>query len=284
MNIVFEKILNDTLKFSFTKHGVFKSAANLHTDWLMPQSDVLAYIPDGSGQITFRQTGKSYCVEAGEAILSSGGKVRKNVFSPHDGKLVIYWIHLHYEILNGFNLLELFDFPKVFKDGTAEKIGIIIKKIVDLRSATRNVSVSSLAKEKAMGMELLALMAAECSIKENALSLLNQYRKYANITDYIESHLKDKITVADLAKISCLSVSRFHRVFKKTAGQSPTEFIIACRVRKAQSLLTTTDMSLAEIADNVGFGNVNYFSRIFKQHSGTPPAAYRNMLSNQLIL
>ncbi len=284
MNIVFRKVLNETLRFHFTCHGIYESSSEFQTDWLMAQSDVLAFLACGRGEITLRETGVTYHAAPGEAIISNGGTIRRNRFFPENGILVIYWIHLHYEIMNGFNLLKLFRIPKVFRNGAARKIGEAIKELIEVdTSGGADISMCGVAKEKALGMELLYLMSGECKLRDDALPLLDGYRKQADIIDYIERHLKDKITIADLARKSCLSESRFHRVFKKAAGKSPMEFIIEMRVRKAQTLLATTDMSLPEIAAASGFSNVNYFSRIFKQYSGSAPAAYRSLLENQLL-
>jgi len=283
MNVL-NKIIEENLKFKYTKFGVFKSKQELRTDWIIMPVDVLAYIAEGNGKILFRESNTLYSVEPGEAILSRGGKVRKNLFSPENGKLIVYWMHLRYEIVNSFNLLRLFDFPKVFKDGTAKKIGERLKNLIDLSYSTQASSVSEIGGCKALGMEILALMLKECHLKDDALSLLNQYREFADIIDYIERHINKKITVAELAKKYCLSVSRFHRVFKATTGKAPTEFIIGKRIQKAQSLLVTTKMSLTEISEMTGFVNVYYFSRIFKQYSGITPAAYRRKLINSLVL
>lgn len=281
MDITLRKIIDETLRFQLVNRGVARSARERRTDWLMQPAYAVAYVPKGRLEINYRDTGKTY--SAGGAIVSLGGKVRKNRWVPVNGEIVIYWCHVRYEIMRHFNLLELFRFPEVFRGRTAVKIGRIVMDLTKLNLEKISASISNLIAQKALGMQLLAVLTAECELREDALALLNQYRLQADIIGYIEDHLREEITVADLAKESHLSVSRFHHVFKNGTGRSPTDFIIDKRVQAAQLLLATTTMSVKEIADNTGFANPYYFSRVFKQYSGSSPSDYRNASLGSVI-
>ena len=281
MNTSLLSIIEETLRFNLVAHDVLQTAHELRTNWIVLPTDVVAFIPQGRGEITFRESGKTCQIGHGCAILSPGGMVRKNCFLPERGQLVIHWAHVRYEIMRGFNLLNLFRFPKVFDGSAAAAIGQALKGITSPDSAPAGKGVASIARGKALGMELLAGLTRECALRENAQDLLNQYRSHADIIGHIEDHLREKITVADLAKLNHLSVSRFHRVFKSATGRSPTDFIIDRRVQTAKRLLSTTTMSLSEIADAAGFSNAYYFSRMFKRFEGASPSAYRQSLSNE---
>jgi len=283
MDIALCKIIDETLRFQLVAQGVVRSTRGCLTDWLMAPDYVVAYIPKGRLEINYRDTGETYAAGHGGAVVSLGGKVRKNRWVPANGKIVIYWCHVRYEIMRHFNLLELFRFPKVFHGTTAAKIGRIVRSLTKLNLERASSSISHLIAQKALGMQLLAVLAAECELREDAMALLNQYRLHADIIAYIEDHLREKITVADLAKQSHLSVSRFHRVFKNGTGRSPTDFITDRRIQTAQRLLATSTMSVKEIADAAGFVNPYYFSRVFKQHSGSAPSAYRSAAPGSVI-
>lgn len=282
----FEDLIEKELCFKSTDFGIHKSAKEHRSGWVIPPMDVLAYLPCGGGEIYFRETDSHYRITDGDAILSPGGMVRKNYFWPNSGELIIYWIHLRYEIDSSFNFLSFFEFPKVFTGKVAESLGKILKELIQSASSTPAPPqpVSTVIHNKALGIELLALMLKECRLRKDAICLYKQYREHADIIDYVESHLQNKIGVADLARRSSLSVSRFHRVFKAATGRAPGEYIIERRVRKAQILMATTYLSLTEIAEQTGFPNVYYFSRIFKQYSGLTPAAHRRLLADKLML
>ncbi len=284
MDIALRQIIDETLRFRLVDRGVSRSASVRQTDWLMQPAYVVAYMPKGRLEIDYRDTGMTYSADNGEAIVSLGGKIRKNRWVPVNGEVVIYWCHVRYEIMRHFNLLELFRFPKVFRGRTAGKIGRIVRGLVKLPINKPNDSIHNLIAQKALGLQLLAILASKCEFREDAPTLLDRYRRQADTVGYIENHLREKISVADLARQSHLSISRFHRVFKNGTGRSPTDFIMQKRVQTAQLLLATTSMSVKEIADNTGFTNPFYFCRVFKHYTGATPSVYRSALSGSVII
>ncbi|MGB2115140.1 MAG: AraC family transcriptional regulator, partial [Marinobacter adhaerens] len=64
---------------------------------------------------------------------------------------------------------------------------------------------------------------------------------------FILDNLHRKITVKDLAGQACLSVSRFHEIFREVAGITPHQFLLQTRLEQAASLLTTSQLSVSEI-------------------------------------
>lgn len=97
------------------------------------------------------------------------------------------------------------------------------------------------------------------------------------IIHYIHSHYQDDLALSDLAVRFSLSVSRISEVIKQTTGQTFVHFLHDLRLRHACSLLVSTDMSVAEIALEVGYGSYKTFSRIFRETKGVVPKDYRKM-------
>ena len=95
------------------------------------------------------------------------------------------------------------------------------------------------------------------------------------VHDYIAAHLDQKITNDALAQIAELSTAHFSAVFKQTEGMSPHRYVLQCRVRRTQQLLTSTEMSVAEIADAVGFSNQSHCIHYFREIVGVTPGDYR---------
>jgi len=79
----------------------------------------------------------------------------------------------------------------------------------------------------------------------------------------------------DMARVAHVSVSQFRRLFQIATGLTPNAYLVRERVARACKLLTESDLPLAAIADTLGYRDVYYFSRQFRQAKGTPPAAYR---------
>ncbi len=95
------------------------------------------------------------------------------------------------------------------------------------------------------------------------------------IREVIELHLFSNLKVDQLAKLCNLSLSSFKRLFKKEYNNSPNNYISNRRLEKAKELLTLTDLSIGEIAFEVGFQDSLYFTRLFKNKIGIPPSKYR---------
>jgi AraC-like DNA-binding protein len=84
-----------------------------------------------------------------------------------------------------------------------------------------------------------------------------------------------QIGVDDVADGLGMSVSRLRALFKETAGVSIGRYMRNYRLNRAMALLRTTDLPIAEIAEEAGFGSPQAFSRIFKQKLGRTPRSYR---------
>ncbi|WP_282124152.1 helix-turn-helix domain-containing protein [Algibacter mikhailovii] len=96
-----------------------------------------------------------------------------------------------------------------------------------------------------------------------------------NTLVYIAEHLHKELTISELASFNNLSKDHFSRNFFEKFGIRPNKYIQSKRVERAQLLLLTTDDSLLEIAEKVGFLNISYFSKIFKKFTGRTPTHFR---------
>jgi AraC family transcriptional regulator len=96
------------------------------------------------------------------------------------------------------------------------------------------------------------------------------------VVEYIEEHLDVGPSLEQMAAVTRLSTYHFARQFKAATGLPPHQYVIARRVERARQLLQAgTDLSLAEVAADVGFSDQSQFSRHFKRHVGVTPAQFR---------
>jgi AraC family transcriptional regulator len=96
------------------------------------------------------------------------------------------------------------------------------------------------------------------------------------IKDYIEAHLADELSIADLAALIPMSQFHFARAFKAAIGEPPHRYITNRRLEQAKVLLAVTQLSVAEIAYRVGFSNQSHFTAQFRKSVGTTPKQYRD--------
>jgi AraC family transcriptional regulator len=99
------------------------------------------------------------------------------------------------------------------------------------------------------------------------------------VREYIETHLNDRLTLADLAGVACLSPYHFSRSFKQAVGVSPQRYVIRRRLERAKTLMRRTNEPLAEIAYRVGFSDQSHLTSIFRRETGLTPGRYRAALA-----
>ena len=100
--------------------------------------------------------------------------------------------------------------------------------------------------------------------------------------NYILMHVSKSINFSDLADELGVGYSTFRHRFKQQLGISPAQFQNSIRINRAQDLLSSTDLSISEIATLTGFETIYYFSRLFKNKTGLSPKAFRAKTSLSL--
>ncbi|MGY6647829.1 helix-turn-helix domain-containing protein [Wenyingzhuangia sp. IMCC45574] len=139
---------------------------------------------------------------------------------------------------------------------------------------TENMRLSESAYIETAGL-LKCILSKFVVLYNNDVSHKKKNLKLNAVQEYINLNLHTEITVKELADAQSLNVDYFSRIFKDTFGLRPNEYIQKKRVERAQLLLASTDNTLQEISDRVGFSNMSYFSRVFKKITGTTPLQYR---------
>lgn len=96
-----------------------------------------------------------------------------------------------------------------------------------------------------------------------------------NIKDYVQSNLEYDHKLSDIASIFFYNEAYLGRLFRKECGVSFKAYLNIRRINKAKELLLS-DMSVTEASTSVGYNNVTYFNRIFKQYVGCTPTEYKD--------
>lgn len=92
---------------------------------------------------------------------------------------------------------------------------------------------------------------------------------------YIENHLDKDINVNQLCNSLNIGRTKLYEIFKNELKMGISTYILRRRMHKAKKLLKTTELSIPEISENVGFSDYNYFSRVYKKIYGKSPKHYR---------
>lgn len=91
---------------------------------------------------------------------------------------------------------------------------------------------------------------------------------------YIDAHLSENLTLADIAEKAHMSKNYYCRLFKKLNGISPWDYITVKRIERAVLFLNTTDLTRLEIAQRCGYNNTSNFYYAFKKVTGKAPGDY----------
>lgn len=135
----------------------------------------------------------------------------------------------------------------------------------------------------ALFMQLACFLARCYGRREDpdAASLL----RIAAAISTLETNYREPIDLHNLAAIAHMTKRSLLRAFRKALGVSPIAYLIRVRIMRACELLAQRDdLSVSDIAYQVGFGDSNYFTRQFHAITGTPPSAYRRRLPHYQAL
>jgi AraC family transcriptional regulator len=95
------------------------------------------------------------------------------------------------------------------------------------------------------------------------------------VTEFIEEHLAEDISLAALAAVTDLSLFHFARAFTQSFGEPPHRYHMARRMDRAKSLLQKPALSVTEIGTQTGFRETSSFTRAFRRFTGLTPTEYR---------
>ncbi len=95
--------------------------------------------------------------------------------------------------------------------------------------------------------------------------------------EYLHKYYYENFDINYLATLSNISEVYFRRLFKKTFGYPPAEYRIKLRINKACDYLKYTTLPVHQIAEELGFIDPAYFTKIFKQEREVTPLQYRNL-------
>jgi AraC family transcriptional regulator len=97
------------------------------------------------------------------------------------------------------------------------------------------------------------------------------------IKDYINTHLDLDLKLTELSSIAQISTYHFLRLFKKSVGMTPHQYILQQRIDRAKYLLKSSNLDISEIAFMVGFCDSSHLTRCFKNSLGKTPSQWRQL-------
>lgn len=95
------------------------------------------------------------------------------------------------------------------------------------------------------------------------------------IRDYIEAHYMEELSMQDVARAMNYSDAYFCKLFKQCFACNFTSYLTKFRIEQAKQLLLSPSANVKEIGEAVGYGDSNYFAKVFRRYTGYSPTEYR---------
>ena len=94
---------------------------------------------------------------------------------------------------------------------------------------------------------------------------------------YMEEHIHESILIEEIADMLHISSGYLRCLFKSQTGLSPKQYLISVKIKRAQSLLASTNYCIGYIASSVGYDDIQEFSKLFKKYNNLSPMQYRKL-------
>lgn len=104
------------------------------------------------------------------------------------------------------------------------------------------------------------------------------------VQEWLDQNYQTDIVVSSVAKKFKLSVRSLNRRFKLATNASPLQYLQSLRIDHAKELLKQSNLTVAEVADMVGYQDASYFTSLFKKATAVTPIEYRSLVRNKLFL
>lgn len=223
--------------------------------------DRLYFVTEGEGSVTTR-SGEKIALLPGCCYLLPAFKLRR---ADCRKRMAHHYIHFYVGHDDNISIHDLYEGEWVCRPSHP----VETEKLFRLAAASaRGQSISDrLEIEGAIRLLLAPFFAGS---KERARS-----GRLSEVLATIEAHLGEEISISDLASSLGYHPNYFSSLFQKTFGIPPKRYILEKRLERAQRLLWRTELSVREVASEVGFTDEVHFAKLFRKYAGTNPLAFR---------
>jgi AraC-like DNA-binding protein len=240
------------------------------------------FISLSGSKSTFNSAKEKVTIESKESLLLKCGSYFIDwlkTSSPTKSEIIA--VHLYPDVLKKLYKKELPEYikPKNKKKALQKIVpdNVISKFIESLNFYFDN---PSLINDDILELKVkeLILVLVQTKNADSILQLISELftPQKIQIQKVVERHVFSNLSIPKLAELSSLSTSSFKRDFYAIYQQTPVQYINNQRLKKAKELLEISDLSISQIAYQLGFNDPAYFSRLFKNKFNLNPSSFRS--------
>ncbi|WP_051470181.1 AraC family transcriptional regulator [Fischerella sp. PCC 9605] len=187
----------------------------------------------------------------------------------------LFLVQVGYDVF-GSDRLELIPHLTTLFDPLIQQIGFALKTSLEIDGNNSNLYADSLAH--ALVVHLLSRYSTHSRHIKPIKGGFTQ-QQWRQIANFIDANLDKNISLTELAAIVQLSPYHFAHLFKKSTNTSPHQYLVRRRIERAKQLLVMGNLSLATIAQMVGFASQGHFTYHFKRFVGVTPKVFSRRLA-----
>lgn len=235
------------------------------------EDHLLLYCTAGAGTLKTRETNQTFQVLAGDLMLLPKG-VPHTYAADSKNPWTLYWVHFDGLISHRYcQHISESETRHVLHQGVQPQLIHAFEQLFNARNTGYNLPVFINSCHR-LG-QLLTYIAIS-SIPQ-AGDLHSPHRMDA-VTSHMETVIDGQLDLDTLADIAGLSKFHFIKKYKDAFGYTPVQHFIHRKMERACLLLDTTRLNIGEVADQLGYEDPHYFSRLFKKVTGISPQQYRS--------
>lgn len=156
------------------------------------------------------------------------------------------------------------------RDARIEALGWAIKADLEADAPSDPLYVDLLAN--ALAVRLFEVATGNAPRSEGRRAPKMSARQLRMLTEFIETHLDERLHLADLAQVAGVSVTRLKTLFRDSTGQSVHQYVIRRRVEYARALIATTTMAASQVALVAGFAHQGHMAATMRRILGHTPS------------
>lgn len=108
-----------------------------------------------------------------------------------------------------------------------------------------------------------------------------QDERFERLTRYLESHIRENLTLEQICQDINVGAATLQKLCNKLCGCGPISYFLTLKIRLAKQMIAGTSKNFSQIAEELGFSSIHYFSNLFKSRTGISPSAYAKAIKKQ---
>ncbi|CAI6086798.1 helix-turn-helix domain-containing protein [Cohnella sp. JJ-181] len=234
---------------------------------------MMTYVRSGSAKL--RVEGRVYDIPPGTVIFIPP-HLEHDQYKDSDEETEFLWWHFTYRIQNVIDVLPFLRIPFIYALRDHRRFEDVFDELM-LCQDPHGGHLPKIILQKAKSLELLYVLLDNAAYRTDAPDPNLPPAGFLSLLLKIATRPEANLSLADLAQELHMNPTYVSNQFKKTFGKSPILLHREMKIAKAKSMLQAGDRTIADIGAELGFQDVQSFTRLFRKYAGISPSQYKRL-------